>query len=170
VVLIDGDMRSPSVHALFGLTNQRGLSNILAGENDIAKVVHDDVMANLSVITAGPPPPNAAELLSSDRFRWAVQQLSEAYDQVIVDSPPVMGLADAPLIASSVEGTAYVIAAHGTRVSLIRMALQRMARSNAHLLGIVLTKFDAKQSNYGYGYDYGYNYASSRSEAKERAA
>ena len=65
---------------------------------------------------------------------------------------------------------AYVIAAHGTRVSLIRMALQRMANSNAHLLGIVLTKFDAKQSSYGYGYEYGYDYAAARNKAKGQAA
>jgi capsular exopolysaccharide synthesis family protein len=170
VVLIDGDMRSPSVHSLFGLANTVGLSNILAGEDDFGQVICKDVMPNLNVITAGPPPPNAAELLSTDRFSKAVQRLGEAYDQVIVDSPPVMGLADAPLIASSVEGTAYVIAAHGTRVSLIRMALQRMARSNAHLLGIVLTKFDSKQSSYGYGYDYGYGYAASPNDAKGQAA
>jgi capsular exopolysaccharide synthesis family protein len=170
VVLIDADMRSPSVHSLFGLDNAAGLSNILAGEDDFAKVMSREVMPNLSVITAGPPPPNAAELLSTDRFGWAVQRLAETFDHVIVDSPPVMGLADAPLIASGVEGTAYVIAAHGTRVSLIRMALQRMASSNAHLLGIVLTKFDAKQSSYGYGYDYGYGYAAARNKAKEQAA
>ena len=73
-----------------------------------------------------------------------------------------MGLADAPLIASKVEGTIYVVESHAIRSSLVRVAVARLKSSNAHLLGAILTKFDAKRAHYGYGYDYGYGYGETR--------
>ena len=112
-------------------------------------------------MTAGPTPPNAADQLTGDRMRKLVAKLLETYDHVVVDSPPVMGLADAPLIASAVEATIYAVEAHVIRASLVRIALQRLANANANLVGVVLTKFDAKHAQYGYGYDYGYGYGRS---------
>jgi polysaccharide biosynthesis transport protein len=158
VVLIDCDMRSPSVHGLFGLKNDRGVSNVLAGSDDVAGMLHRSTQDGLLVMTAGPQPPNAAELLSGERLDFLIAKLLETVDHVIVDSPPVMGLADAPLIASKVEGTVYAVESHGIRTSLVRVALGRLASANARILGIVLTKFEAKRAHYGYGYDYGYGY------------
>jgi polysaccharide biosynthesis transport protein len=158
VALIDGDMRSPSVHGLFGLKNDRGVSNVLAGSDDVAAMLHPTAQEGLVVMTAGPQPPNAAELLSGERLGFLIAKLLETVDHVIVDSPPVMGLADAPLIASKVEGTIYAVESHGIRTSLVRVALGRLASANARLLGIVLTKFESKRAHYGYGYDYGYGY------------
>lgn len=158
VALIDGDMRSPSVHGLFGFKNERGVSNVLAGSDDVAAMLHATPQEGLFVMTAGPQPPNAAELLSGERLGFLIAKLLETVDHVIVDSPPVMGLADAPLIASKVEGTVYAVESHGIRTSLVRVALGRLASANARLLGVVLTKFEAKRAHYGYGYDYGYGY------------
>jgi polysaccharide biosynthesis transport protein len=158
VALIDGDMRSPSVHGLFGLKNERGVSNVLAGSDDVAGMLHASGQDGLVVMTAGPQPPNAAELLSGERLGFLIAKLLETVDHVIVDSPPVMGLADAPLIASKVEGTVYAVESHGIRTSLVRVALGRLASANARILGIVLTKFESKRAHYGYGYDYGYGY------------
>ncbi len=158
VALIDGDMRSPSVHGLFGLTNERGVSNFLAGSDDITAMLHPSPQEGLIVMTAGPNPPNAAELLTGERLDLLIRRLLEQVDHVIVDSPPVMGLADAPLIASKVEGTVYAVESHGIRTSLVKVALGRLASANARILGIVLTKFEAKRAHYGYGYDYGYGY------------
>jgi polysaccharide biosynthesis transport protein len=158
VALIDGDMRSPSVHGLFGLKNDRGVSNVLAGSDDLAAMLHTTAQEGLVVMTAGPQPPNAAELLSGERLGFLIAKLLETVDHVIVDSPPVMGLADAPLIASKVEGTVFAVESHGIRTSLVRVALGRLSSANARLLGIVLTKFESKRAHYGYGYDYGYGY------------
>jgi len=167
IVLVDGDMRSPSVHHFFGVANKKGLSNYLAGDDDLGSLLHSEITPNISILTAGPSPPNAADLLSGDRMARLLEQLGTRFDHIVVDSPPVMGLADSPLISNHVEGTVYVIAAHSTRVSLIRLALQRMGASHARIIGIILTKFEATKSHYGYGYDYGYSYASSTAESKE---
>lgn len=164
VILIDCDMRSPSVHGLFDMDNGRGVSNFLSGSNDLDSLIRAAGPDGLSVMSAGPQPPNAAELLSGDRLDMLIAQLLTRFDHVIVDSPPVMGLADAPLIASKVEGTIYAVESNAIRASLVRVAIGRLRASNGNLLGIVLTKFDAKRAHYGYGYDYGYGYGQTQSD------
>lgn len=161
VILIDGDMRSPSVHHLGGVGHDRGLSNFLAGEEDISSLTFPMSDLGFTAMSAGPIPPNAAELLTGNRLQVLIDRLLETYDNVVIDSPPVMGLADAPLIASRVEGVIYAVESHGIRSSLARTALARLASANARVFGGVLTKFDARKAHYGYGYEYGYNYGRS---------
>ncbi|CAM3177564.1 Polysaccharide biosynthesis tyrosine autokinase [Sphingomonas antarctica] len=158
VVLIDCDMRSPSVHYMVGSNNEMGVSNYLTGHDRVEDLLHGSSEDGLSVITAGPQPPNAAELLTGDRLDQLIAALLKSYDHVVVDSPPVMGLADAPLIASKVEATIFVVESHGIRRSLVHVALDRLRAANGRLAGVLLTKFDAKRAHYGYGYDYGYGY------------
>jgi len=158
VILVDGDMRSPSVHQLGGVTHDRGLSNYLAGEDDIESLCFRMEDFDFVAMTAGPIPPNAAELLTGNRLAMLIQKLLERFDHVVIDSPPVMGLADAPLIASRVEGVVYAVESHGIRSSLVKTALGRLAAANARIFGGVLTKFEARKAHYGYGYEYGYGY------------
>lgn len=159
VLLIDGDMRSPSVHDIMSAPNGDGLSDILSSDRDAATLVHPAPMApGLFFMTAGVQPPNAAELLTGTRFGSVIEQLAGQFDHVVVDAPPVMGLADAPLIASSVQSTIYVIGSHGTRVAMARNAINRLLATNARIIGTVVTMFDLKKSPYGYGYEYGYGY------------
>lgn len=158
VILVDGDMRSPSVHHLGGVDHDRGLSNYLAGHDDIGQLTFEMQDLSLTAMSAGPIPPNAAELLTGHRLQLLVAKLLETYDHVVIDSPPVMGLADAPLIASRVEGVVYAVESHGIRSSIVKTALQRLLSANAHILGGVLTKFEARKAHYGYGYEYGYGY------------
>lgn len=168
VILVDGDMRSPSVHHLGGVNHDRGLSNFLAGQDDIEPLLF--VMEDLGLVamSAGPIPPNAAELLTGNRLSILIERLLETYDHVVIDSPPVMGLADAPLIASRVEGVIYAVESHGIRATLVKTALNRLANANAHVLGGILTKFEAHKAQSGYGYEYGYNYG--RDSAAQRKA
>jgi len=163
VILIDGDMRSPSVHNLGRVGNDRGLSNFLAGEDNLSQLTFEMDELGFTAMSAGPIPPNAAELLTGNRLELLISRLLDTYDHVVVDSPPVMGLADAPLIASRVEGVVYAVEAHGIRSSLVKTALQRLRAANARILGGVLTKFEARRSYYGYGYDYGYGYGRDKS-------
>jgi capsular exopolysaccharide synthesis family protein len=165
VILVDGDMRSPSVHHLGGVSHDHGLSNFLAGENNIDSLTFSMSELGFSAITAGPIPPNAAELLTGPRLSVLIERLLETYDHVVIDSPPVMGLADAPLIASHVEGVIFAVESHGIRSSMVKTALARLVSANARIIGGVLTKFDARKAHYGYGYEYGYNYGR-QSEAK----
>lgn len=158
-LLIDGDMRNPAVHRGLGMVNSQGLSDALSGSNPMEGIRRID--DNLSVMTAGPLPPNPAELLAGEQMAKLIAELGNQFDHIVVDGPPVLGLADAPLISSCVEGTVFVVAARNTPAKAMQIALQRLSRAHGHLLGGILTKFDQKDSAYGYGYSYSYNYKSS---------
>ena len=158
VILIDGDMRSPSVHHLGNVDHERGVSNFLAGDDDYQSAIFRMEDLGLDAMTAGPIPPNAAELLTGDRMGQLIARLHQNYDHVVVDSPPVMGLADAPLIAGHVEGVIYVVESHGIRSTQVKTALSRLQAAHTRVFGAVLTKFEARKSHYGYGYEYGYGY------------
>lgn len=162
VLLVDADMRSPSLHGNFGLRNLEGFSNFLSGNNELDGLIHDSGYLNLSLMTAGPQPPSAPELLSSSRFGVLIGLLLERFDHVVFDGPPVMGLADAPLIASNVEGLIFVVEANGTDRSVVQNAVHRLVSANAPIVGCILTKFDQKRAHYGYGYDYGYGHDADR--------
>ncbi|USU10664.1 polysaccharide biosynthesis tyrosine autokinase (plasmid) [Sphingomonadaceae bacterium OTU29MARTA1] len=164
VILVDGDMRSPSVHQLGGVDHNRGLSNFLSGEDDLESLTFSMDDLNLTAMSAGPIPPNAAELLTGNRLGILIERLLQHYDHVVIDSPPVMGLADAPLIANRVEGVVYAVESHGIRSSLVKTALGRLAAANARIFGGVLTKFEARKAHYGYGYEYGYGYGRHKDE------
>jgi len=156
ILLIDGDMRNPSLHEMLNGKNTNGLSNYLAGEDNLDKLICHDSLYDFDTMFAGPIPPNAAELLSSTRMRELVAKLSETYDTVIIDAPPVLGLADIPLLADSVEGVIYTIEAGGVKLRGIQAALQRVRSSHAHIFGGIVTKVQAKHGGYGYAYEYSY--------------
>lgn len=158
VVLVDGDMRNPSVGGLFGLEQEVGLSNYLAGQGNIEEIITATSTANLDVICAGPMPPNAAELLGGPRIHYLLQMLSQHYDHVLVDSPPVMGLADAPLLSTAVDGVVFTIEANRFKMRVIKTAVERLHSASAHMLGTIVTKIDRHSAAYGYGYNYGYGY------------
>ena len=158
VILIDGDMRSPSVHHLGNVGHEHGVSNFLAGDNEYRSSIFRMEDLGLDAMTAGPIPPNAAELLTGDRMRQLIDLLHQDYDHVVVDSPPVMGLADAPLIAGHVEGVIYAVESHGIKSTQVKTALGRLQAARTRVFGAVLTKFEARKAHYGYGYEYGYGY------------
>lgn len=162
VVLIDADLRAPSVHKAFGIKGDIGVSNFLAGGDTVEAAIHATDHDGLSIMPAGPQPPNAADLLTGERLHLLIERLQQSFDHVIVDSPPVIGLADAPLVASAVEGVIYVVEARSIQAGVVRNALGRLATAHANVLGVVLTKFEAKRAHLGYGYGYGYDYGYGR--------
>lgn len=154
-LLIDGDLRRPSVHNVLGLDNARGFSDALAGEEDLFSLVQQSE-GGLSVITSGMVPPNPVDLLAGDRLAQVLDRLSTRFSHIVIDGPPILGLADAPLISNVVEGCIFVIAAGETGVNAASGSIARLNRARAHVLGVVLTKFDAKRIGYDYGYSYEY--------------
>lgn len=158
VVLVDADLRAPSIHSVFGISNLVGVSTFLAGMDEVEKIIQATDVDGLWVLAAGPQPPNAAELLMGERLPMLITRLKEQFDHVIVDAPPVIGLADAPLVAAAVDSVIYAVETHAAPASSIRFALQRLKTAQARILGAVLTKYDTKQPRLGYGYDYGYGY------------
>ena len=156
VLLVDADLRSPSINFMYGLKNTKGFSNMLAGADDVGDLVFTTEFAGLSVMTTGPKPPNPSELLSSDRLANVLRVLEGLYDHVVVDCPPVLGLSDAPLLSQVVEGVVYVVEPEGAPVRGIRGSLHRVAMLGGNILGIIVTKIDPSKNSYGYGYGYGY--------------
>jgi capsular exopolysaccharide synthesis family protein len=158
VLLIDADLRNPTLHKTLGIDNNLGLSNCLAGAAKPQDVIHTPAEANLHVIPSGPLPPNPAELLAGPKLLALLTVAMAKYDQVIIDGPPTMGLADAPIIAHVAMGTLLVIDAGQTRKQVARAAVKRLLGARAHLVGALLTKVDTRAAGYGgYGYsDYAY--------------
>lgn len=154
VLLVDCDMRSPSVHALAGVDNLDGLSIYLAGQTQELKP-HRFELLDIDVITAGPVPPNAAELLSGDRLGALLREVADRYDHVILDAPPVLGLADAVLVGNHADGMVFVIESGGMRAPAIRSAVQRLRQARVRLIGGILTKFDPRSADTDYAYSYG---------------
>jgi len=164
IILIDGDMRNPSLHQMLGEKNTGGLSNYLAGDDDLNQLIRKASTLGFDTLPAGPIPPNAAELLSSTRMRELVDKLIETYDTVIIDAPPVLGLADIPLLADAVEGVIYTIEAGGVKLRGIESGIQRIRNSHAHIFGGIVTKVQSQHSGYGYGYAYQYSYGNKEIE------
>ncbi len=157
VLLVDGDLRNPSMHRVVGVENERGMSNLLSGSADLSAVVQRTQHENLFFIPCGPLPPNPAELWGGDRLNQFLAETRNNFDHVVFDGPPVLGFADAPMLAAAVNGTLFVLESRGTRRGQARGALRRLQMGRAHLLGAVLTKFSTKSTSYG-GYDYAYDY------------
>ena len=155
VLLIDADLRKSSIHKRLELRNDRGLSNYLIGGMEAADTLQVTRHLNVFAITSGPLPPNPAELLSGTRMADLVRAAGDAYDIVIVDGPPIIGLADAPLLAGATQGTIILVGANSTRKRAFRVAVRRMQVVRANIIGTVLNKFDRREAGYGYGYGYG---------------
>lgn len=159
VLIVDADLRNPSLHRALGKPNDSGLSNYLAGAAKATEVILATDTPLLMYMPTGPLPPNPAELLMGPKMLSLLSIAAEKFDQVIIDGPPVMGLADAPILANLATGTLVVIEAGETRIGLARNALKRLYAARAHVIGALLTKFSARHAGYGYGYG-GYNYYS----------
>lgn len=159
VALIDGDLRNPSIHTYLGVSREAGVSNYLAGEDDYQALMRE-VQPGFAFMPSGPSVPSAAELFSSERFFSLIRKLENDYDHIIVDSAPIIGLADAPLISRTVEAVIFVLETGAVPVRGLRAALERLRAVNAPLIGAIMTKFDERHAEYGYGYSYRYSYGS----------
>jgi polysaccharide biosynthesis transport protein len=169
VLIIDGDLRNASVHKHLRCRNDVGLSNYLAGAKLPDDVVQPSGVDGLTVITSGPLPPNPAELLAGPRMSSLLSLGAEAFDIVLIDGPPVMGLADSPLLSSVAQGTLFVVAANETRKSIVAVARKRLLFARANFIGVLLSKFDSRQIGYGYGYgEYDYHAYGTRELAASR--
>ncbi|MCR6702425.1 MAG: polysaccharide biosynthesis tyrosine autokinase [Dokdonella sp.] len=159
VLLIEADMRNPSLHHLLGTRCEAGLSSLLAGTATLSQSVLRTDDERLKVILSGPLPPNPAELLSSNRLVSMLTIAAKTFDQVIIDGPPVLGIADAPILSHLVDGTLLVTRSGQTRVKAARTALKRLLAARTHVIGSLLTYYDAHVAGYEYEYAYSYGAA-----------
>lgn len=157
VLLIDADLRNPTLHHALRVPNAAGLSNYLSGASRPLKFLHPTQVKNLACLCSGPLPPNPAELLAGPRMVTLLRLAAASFDQVIIDGPPVLGIADAAILANLSGGTLLVVEAGSTRLGYARGVLKRLNAARARVLGVVLTKLDPRQGGTTYGYgDYGY--------------
>jgi polysaccharide biosynthesis transport protein len=155
VVLLDCDMRRPRVHKVFGLSNETGVTTALVDQSSIDEIVHDTVVPNMKVICTGPIPPNPSELLHSDSFARLLDDLRSRFDRVIIDSPPIVPVTDAAILATQVDGTILIVRAFQTSRDLVRRAKRALNDVGAHLVGSVLNAVELDRPEYGY---YRYQY------------
>ena len=158
VLLVDADLRNPSLHQELGLHNEVGLTNYLAANYKPSQVVQQTGIANLWVLPTGPIPPNPAELLSSGKMVDFINTAAKKFDMVIIDSPPVLGLADALVLANMAQATILVVDAGVTRTGSVEGSMQRLKRARANITGTLLVKYGQGGSGYGYDYHYSYSY------------
>lgn len=159
VILVDADVRNPSLNRYLDLPAKTGLTHYLSGDDNVNDMIVEMPNHGFSLLPAGKTPPNAAELLGSDRLSKLIDHLLQHYDHVLIDSAPLLGLADAPLIARRVEGVLFTIEANSTKNRVIATSLNRLRMAGAKLFGAIVTKVGTKNHAYGYGYGYGYGYS-----------
>ena len=168
VALIDADLRRPSIHRRFGLSNDRGLTDLLTSGDPVESAILATPQENLFVIASGPIPPSPTELISSPRMEHVIQELARNYDLVVIDSPPILGLADAPALSALADGVVFVVESDRGRRGSLKTALRRLRAMRPILLGAVLTKFDPARSGNRYSEYYGYQYYTYEQSDRER--
>jgi capsular exopolysaccharide synthesis family protein len=171
VLILDCDLRRPRVHMHFHLPNTRGVTNYLSGEAQVSELIQTyERQPNLKVITSGPVPPNAAELLGSEEMRRLLHLLSDHFTHIIIDSPPAISFTDASILSTMVDGVMLVV--HGGRSSraVVRRAKQQLLDVGAHLFGVVLNNVKLEANDYYYGYGYYSNYYTHEDEDEAEAA
>jgi capsular exopolysaccharide synthesis family protein len=154
VLLIDADLRRP---AFRGASNRQGLTKLLTNDDPVRGHVLETQFENLSLLPCGPTPPNPADLLSTGRFSEILAEAAEQFDRIIIDGPPVLGLADTSLLAAAAGSVMMVVESGRTRTRAAREAVDRVQATGAHIIGVTLTKSTEGASQYGYRlYKYGY--------------
>jgi len=154
VLVIDSDMRNPTQHKLFGLDNRQGLSVALVQDQDYQQYIKETAVPGVMVLTGGPIPPNPAELVGSQRMRRLIKGFSEQFDIVLIDTPPIIAVTDAAILAQEVDGVILVLASGEVDKEYAQKAKELLDKVGAKILGAVLNKVEMKTSEYYHYYNY----------------
>jgi capsular exopolysaccharide synthesis family protein len=159
VLLIDGDMRRPRIHEIFGGNQEPGLSNVLTGNAKAAEAIRRSPIHGLWLLGSGHIPPNPAELLGSRRFADFMISLDQHFDWVVIDTPPVLVVTDSAIVANQASGVVFVVGADKTSRHAARAAVEQLDSANAHIVGSVLNRVDLIRNPYYYSSYYRKEYA-----------
>ena len=157
VLLIDADLRKSVIHKMFELPNLKGLTNVLAEDLDYREILRSTKVKGLDILTGGPKPPNPSELLGSDKMRTFLQSLTKDYDIIILDTPPVLPVTDAAILASLVDGVVLVSSYGQTTFEGLARAKVQLENVGAKILGVILNKVPASKRGGHYYYYYYYD-------------
>ncbi|MEC0405029.1 MULTISPECIES: CpsD/CapB family tyrosine-protein kinase [Bacillus amyloliquefaciens group] len=148
VLLVDADLRKPTIHETYQLENVQGLTNVLVGNASLGETVQKTLIDNLYVLTSGPTPPNPAELLSSKAMGELIQEMYSRYSLVIFDSPPLLAVADGQILANQTDGSVLVVLSGKTKMDTVQKARDALQQSKAKLLGALLNKKKIKKTEH----------------------
>lgn len=168
VILLDGDMRKPSLHKVFGFPKEKGLSSVLVGNCLFQDVLLNTPVPNLDMIPCGPIPPNPSEILGSPRMAHLLEELRKSYDRVIIDTPPITAVTDAAVLGRMVDGAVVVVRAGATPREIVRNGLIQLQAVSSPILGVVLNGVDMNRDG-SYYYQYYYYYYGEDGSKKKRA-
>lgn len=154
VLLMDCDMRTPTQHKLFKLTN-KGLSNCISASEEVREVIQKTGIENLELLASGPVAPNPSELLGSKRMEQLLERLKPDYDYILIDTPPIMPVTDAAVLSGKVDGLVMLVSSGEVTPAAAKEAKQRLLQAGAHILGVILNKVELVHTH-GYGYYYYY--------------
>jgi len=155
VLVVDADLRKPTLHHTFGLTNRWGLTSVMIGQASLEQVLQDTNVENLWCLTSGPLPPNPAELLASKKMTSLLETLKQEFDIILIDTPPVIAVTDAQIVASKCDGVVMVIDYGNVKREIALKAKQLLELARANLLGVVINnKKHTRNKEYYYYYYY----------------
>jgi succinoglycan biosynthesis transport protein ExoP len=145
------------VHRIFGRAGDAGVTNVIVGDATVDEVAKPTMVQNLWSVPAGPTPPNPADLLHSDRFKKFLSDLSDRFDRVVIDSPPVVPVTDSAIISTLVDGTVFVVRAFATSRHMSRQGLRTLRDVDSPVVGVVLNAVNLSRREYNYSYQYYYH-------------
>lgn len=164
VLLIDCDLRKPRLHKVFNVSSSPGLSDYIVGMHELNPLQTD--IENLEFLPSGSLPPNPAEIIGSNKMDALLDKLNDVYDYIIVDSPPVLGLADAVILGTKIDATMMVVASSQTTKEAIQESVKRIRTARTNVIGAVLNRVSASDGGYAYYNQYYYTYGSSAEKEK----
>lgn len=155
VLIIDCDLRKPTMHHIFNLSNRIGFTNLMMHKFSMHETIRDTSIMNLSVITSGPIPPNPSEMLGSNRMNELLEELKQHYDILIIDTPPALAVTDAQIVSTKVDGVVLVINSGEVKQELALKVKMNMQHVGARILGVVLNNMSRDNEDSYYYYYYG---------------
>lgn len=157
VLLIDADLRKPTVQHTFMISNRYGLTNVLTNQCKVQEVISETFVPNLYVLPSGAHCPNPAELLASERMRNLIAELKEHFDTIIIDTPPSLAVADAQIVATICDGVVLVVDSGKVKISQSQKVKEKLEHVNAKVLGVVMNNIKRNKNEDYYYYYYGTN-------------
>ena len=155
VLIIDCDLRNPSIHKMFKLNNIYGLTDILAKDRAVDKCIQETELENLYVLTAGAIPPNPAEILSSEKMKNLIEDLKNIYDYIFIDTPPIGLVTDAGVLSSFIDGVVLVVKSESVEKKYLEETKKKLDAVDARILGAILNSYKSEQKDYNYYSYYG---------------
>jgi capsular exopolysaccharide synthesis family protein len=155
VLLIDADMRKPTAHKSFQISNRFGLSSVISQQCTLQEVIQSSDIPNLDIMTSGPIPPNPAEMLASKRMTALLEELKGKFDIVLIDTPPLLAVTDAQIASTKSDGVVLVVDQGRVKRQFAQRAIQNLQNVNARILGVVLNNVKRRSNEEAYYYYYG---------------